>query len=80
MLNDAQKKEMVENLKGIGARFTQMMEHIWGKGRIAHFFLAMDTGQPPTINFATNLRSHEIIRMLKLLIEKLEEQETKIIH
>lgn len=45
----------------------------FGKNKIGHILICLDTGNEPTVNYVTNLRDGDFKRCMKLLADKLNE-------
>ena len=78
MLQTKDKEALLQFLKDWAKPLTKILDARFGKNKLGHILIAVDTGNTPTITFATNLRDADFKCCLRLLADKVNE--SKIIH
>ena len=78
MLPTRDKDVLLTFIKDWGATMQKLFDTRFGKRKVAHIIIALDTGNEPTVSFTTNLRDGDFKRCLKMLADKVGE--VKIIH
>jgi len=72
MLNPKDKEVIVRSM----AKWAEAMQHSFdvrfGKKKIGHVIITLDTGSEPTVNWSTNLRDSDFKRLLKMLAERVD--------
>ena len=78
MLNPKDKEALLRFLKDWAKPLQEILNARFGKGKLGHVLITVDTGNNPTVTFTTNLRDQDFKRLLHMLSTHLNE--SRIIH
>jgi len=79
MLKPADKESLLRFLKDWGRAMNELMTQRFGKNKVGHILIAVDTGNDPTVVYETNLRERDFQRCMKLVADKVNDKSI-IIH
>jgi hypothetical protein len=74
MLNPKDKDALLRFLKDWAKPMQEIFDQRFGKNKLGHVLIAVDTGAEPTITFASNLKDADFKRLLRILSDKLNER------
>lgn len=74
MLTPKDKDALLRFLKEWAKPMQEIFNQRFGKNKVGHIIIAVDTGAEPTISFTTNLRDADFKRCMQLLANKLNER------
>lgn len=80
MLQPNDKTALLKFLKEWASAAQEIFNARFGKNKIGHIFIAIDTDNEPTITYATNLRDADFKRALKLLADKVNDRTIITVH
>jgi len=78
MLPTKDKEALLQFLKDWAKPMQEIFNNRFGKNKIGHIIIALDTGNEPTVSFTTNLRDRDFKRCLRMLADRVNE--SRIIH
>lgn len=70
MLTPKDKEQLLKFLKDWAKPLQEILDARFGKGKIGHVIISIDTGYQPNVTFTTNLRDADFKRLLKMLSDK----------
>lgn len=70
MLSPKDKEQLLRFLKDWAKPMQEILDQRFGKRKIGHVIIAVDTGNSPNITYSTNLREADFKRLLQLLSDK----------
>ena len=74
MLKPNDKTALLKFLKDWAKPMQEIFNQRFGKNKIGHIIIAVDTGNEPTITYSTNLRDGDFKRLLKILSDKVNDR------
>lgn len=74
MLRTKEKEALLQFMKDWCKPMTDILNARFGKGKIGHILITLDTGNEPTVTYVTNLRDGDFKRCLQMLATKLNER------
>ena len=74
MLAPKDKEALLRFLKDWAKAMQEIFNQRFGKNKLGHIIIAIDTGNEPTITYETNLRERDFQRCMKLLADKVNER------
>ena len=80
MLNTHDKEALLQFLKDWAKAMQQILDARFHKNKVAHIIIALDTGNEPTITFATNLRDADFKRALRILADRINERKIELLN
>ena len=78
MLNPKDKDVLLRFLKDWAKPLQEILNARFGKNKIGHLLITVDTGNNPTVTYTTNLRDGDFKRLLHMLATHVNE--SRIIH
>ena len=80
MLQQKDKDALLRFLKDWAKAMQEIFNSRFGKNKLGHIIIAIDTGNAPTITYVTNLRDNDFKRALKLLSDTVNSRTIEQIH
>ena len=80
MLTPADKESLLRFLKDWAKAMQEIFNARFGKNKLGHILIAIDTGAEPTITYSTNLRDADFKRAMKLLADKVNDRSIITVH
>lgn len=77
MLRTKDKDALLQFMHDWVKPMRSLLDARFGKNKIGHILITLDTGNEPTVNYVTNLRDRDFKRCMQLLANKVNE--TRII-
>lgn len=74
MLNQKDKDALLQFLKDWAKPLNEILEARFGKNKVGHVIIAVDTGNEPNISYTTNLRDKDFKRLLEVLNKKVNDR------
>lgn len=74
MLQTKDKEALLQFLKDWAKAMQQIFDARFGKNKVGHIIIALDTGNEPTVTYVSNLRDGDFKRCLKMLADKVNER------
>ena len=74
MLTTKDKESLLKFLKEWAKPMQELLNQRFGKNKIGHIIIAVDTGNSPNITYSTNLRDGDFKRLLKILSDKVNDR------
>lgn len=74
MLNPKDKEALLRFIKDWAKPMQEILNQRFGKDKVGHIIIAVDTGRNPNVSFTTNLKDSDFKRLLKILSDKLNER------
>lgn len=74
MLTPKDKTALLTFLKDWAKPMQEILNQRFGKNKVAHILIAIDTGAEPTITYSSNLRDADFKRCMKILADKVNER------
>lgn len=74
MLTPKDKQALLKFLKDWSKPLNEILNARFGKRKVAHILIAIDTETNPSITYTTNLRDGDFKRCLKLLSDNMNER------
>ena len=74
MLKPADKTALLKFLKDWAKAMQEVFNARFGKNKIGHIIIAVDTQNEPTITYETNLRERDFQRCMRLLADKVNDR------
>ncbi len=80
MLKPNDKTALLKFLKDWAKPMQVIFDQRFGKNKIGHVIIAVDTGNEPTITYSTNLRDGDFKRLLKILSDKVNDRSITLLN
>lgn len=77
MLSPKDKETLLRFLKDWAKPLQALLDARFGKAKLGHVIITVDTGDNPNVTFATNLRDADFKRLMRTLSDKVD---SRIIH
>jgi hypothetical protein len=74
MLKPTDKTALLKFLKDWAKAMQEIFNERFGKNKVGHIIIAVDTGNNPTITYETNLRERDFQRCMRLLADKVNDK------
>lgn len=73
MLRTKEKEAILKFMHDWCKPMQVLLDTRFGKRKIAHILITLDTGNEPTVNYVTNLRDGDFKRCLRMLADRVNE-------
>lgn len=80
MLQTKDKEDLLRFLKDWAKAMQEIFNARFGKNKLGHIIIAIDTAAEPTITYETNLRDADFKRAMKLLADKVNDRTIITVH